>query len=168
MKYVIHFVCLLFLGSCAQAQTYISFVPSVTNTPGTLADKSNYSVAVGRQWEVFSMELDLGKTTLGKMVGSDTSVYLEIRPNLNIFQQGKFTNTLTPGIGYIFNCKENLMTELTSGVEYSLNPLIHFNINFGQYFYSGLRSASSVTFWGVSIMKYFAPSKTKGLLNKPQ
>jgi hypothetical protein len=167
MKYFLLFASLLLAGAFANAQTYLAFVPSVTNTPGTLADKSNYSLAVGRQWEVFSLELDLGKTTLGKMPGRDTSVYMEVRPNLNIFQQGKFTNTLTPGIGYIFNCKENLMTELTSGVEYSLNSTVHFNINFGQYFYSGLRSASSVTFWGVSVMKYFAPSRTKGLLNKP-
>ena len=168
MKHLLLMLWFAVLRYCAAAQTYIAFTPSVTNTEGTLADKSNYSVAIGRQWEVFSLELNLGKSTLGKMPGRDTSVYLEIRPNLNIFQQGKFTNTLTPGIGYILNSKENLMTELTSGVEYTLNPLIHFNINFGEYFYSGLRSASNTTFWGISVMKYFKPSKGKALINNPK
>lgn len=149
----------------SKGQTYISFDPSITNTAGTLAEKSNLSFEVGRQWDVFSCGLDVGKTSLGKVVGSDTTFYLEIRPNLNIFQQGKFTNTLTPGIGVIFNSEENLMTELTSGIEYAYSPLIHFNIVFGQYYYSGKYSASTVTFFGVSIMKYFAPAKTKSLIS---
>ena len=153
-----------FMSRCL-AQTYIAFVPSLTNSPGTLAEKSNISFEVGRQWDVFSLGLDIGKTTLGKIAGRDTSVYLEIRPNLNIFQQGKFTNTLTPGIGFIFNAKENLVTELTSGIEFAFSKLIHFNIYFGQYYYSGKFSASSVTFYGLSIMKYFSPPNSKSLIN---
>jgi hypothetical protein len=146
------------------AQTYISLVPSITNSPGTLAEKSNFSIEAGRQWDVFSIGVDIGKTSLGKSYGRDTTVYLEVRPNLNIFQQGKFTNTITPGIGCIFNAKETLVTEFTSGIEYAYTPLIHFNIYFGQYYYSGAISASSVTFFGLSIVKYFAPSHSKALL----
>ncbi len=145
------------------SQTYISLVPSLTNTAGTIREKSNVSFEVGRQWDVFSLGADIGKTTFGKTVGRDTTTYLEIRPNLNIFQQGKFTNTLTPGIGFIFNAEENFMTELTSGIEYSYTPLIHFNMYFGQYYYSGKYSASTVTFIGISIMKYFAPAKGRSL-----
>lgn len=150
------------------AQNYISIVPSITNSHGTLAEKSNISFEVGRQWDVFSMGIDIGKTSLGKVLGPDTTTYLEIRPNLNVFQQGKFTNTITPGIGIIFNAKENLVTEITSGIEYALSPLIHFNIYFGQYYYSGKDSESSTTFFGLSIMKYFKPYKGKGVLNNPQ
>ena len=150
---------------CGNAQTYICFAPSITNSPGTLAEKSNLSIEVGRQWDVFSLGLDIGKTSLGKVVGRDTTFYLEARPNLNIFQQGKFTNTLTPGIGCIFNSEENLMTELTTGIEYAYSPLIHINIVFGQYYYSGRTTASTVTFFGISIMKYFSPSKSKALIN---
>ncbi|MCW3124229.1 MAG: hypothetical protein JWQ38_3721 [Flavipsychrobacter sp.] len=157
---------LLFAGiaNFCDAQTYISFVPSITNTAGTIAEKSNFSFEVGRQWDVFSMGIDIGKTSLGKVVGRDTTTYLELRPNLNIFQQGKFTNTLTPGIGCIFNAKETLMTELTSGIEYSYNDLIHLNIYFGQYYYSGKISSSTATFFGLSIMKYFAPAHPKSLI----
>jgi len=153
-----------FTYSCF-AQTYISFVPSITNSPGTVAEKSNLSFELGRQWDVFSLGLDIGKTSLGKNYGRDTTVYLEVRPNLNIFQQGRFTNTLTPGVGCIFNAKETLVTEFTSGIEYTLSPLIHINIYFGQYYYSGNISASTTTFFGLSIMKYFAPSHAKALLS---
>ncbi len=96
----------------------------------------------------------------------DTTKYLEARPNLNIFQEGKFTNTLTPGIGVIFNGEENLMTELTSGIEYAYSPQIHINVVFGQYYYSGKVSASTVTFFGISVMKYFSPSKAKAIFNR--
>lgn len=148
------------------AQTYIALAPAVTNEAGTLAGKSNLSFELGRQWDVFSIGLDLGKTSLGRMKEKDTTVYLELRPNLNVFQQGKFTNTLTAGIGCIFSAKENLMTELTSGIEYALNKTWHFNMYFGQYYYSGRTDASTVTFFGVSAMFYFSEFNGKPLIKQ--
>ncbi len=156
---------LLALPFYGLAQTYISFAPSLTNEIGNLAQKSNMALELGRQWDVFSVGLAAGKTNLGKIGGRDTTAYLEIRPDLNIFQQGKFTNTLTPGIGYIFNTGQYLMFELTSGIEYSYTPLIHFNIVFGQYYYSGLVATSTVNFFGISVMKYFSPVKSRSLIN---
>ena len=161
---ILFLIIIIGISHITNAQTYICFAPSITNSPGTLAEKSNLSVEIGRQWDVFSLGLDLGKTSLGKIKGMDTTNYLEVRPNLNIFQQGKFTNTFTPGVGVIFNAEENLMTELTSGIEYAYSPLIHINVVFGQYYYSGRYTASTVTFFGVSVMKYFSPSKAKALL----
>jgi hypothetical protein len=83
------------------SQIYVSLAPSLTNSAGTLLEKGNAAIEVGRQWDVFSLGIDIGKTSLGKINGRDTTAYLELRPNLNIFQQGKFTNTFTAGIGYI-------------------------------------------------------------------
>ena len=163
-KHILSLVLLSF-AYCAHAQTYISFVPSITNSAGTLAEKSNFSFEIGRQWDVFSLGLDIGKSNLARVAGRDTATYLEIRPNLNIFQQGRFTNTLTPGIGYIFNGKEDLVTEVTSGIEYTCTSTLHFNIYFGQYFYSGKVSASNVTFFGLSVMLYFKPAKTGALIS---
>ncbi|HEY8733262.1 MAG TPA: hypothetical protein VIL90_01770, partial [Puia sp.] len=80
----------------------------------------------------------------------------------------KFTNTFTAGIGYVFNARENLITELTSGIEYSWTDRVHLNIVFGQYFYSGLYSASNTTFFGISVMWYFSPVMSTSLIrNKP-
>ena len=172
MKHQVLFLFFAFMtigmSSYCSAQTYICFAPSITNSPGTLAEKSNLSIEAGRQWDVFSLGLDIGRTSLAKASGRDTTLYLEARPNLNIFQQGKFTNTFTHGIGVIFGAEENLLTELTSGIEYAYSPLIHINVVFGQYYYSGRYTASTVTFFGISIMKYFAPAKGRALFtNKP-
>lgn len=163
MKYILATAIIALAVPHAHAQTYISLAPSVTNSEGTFAEKSNLSLEVGRQWDVFSLGLDVGKTSLGKVVGKDTTGYLELRPNLNIFQQGKFTNTFTPGIGYIFNAKQDLVTELTSGIEYSYNASLHLNVYFGQYYYSGRYASSTTTFFGVSIMYYFKPSAARSL-----
>lgn len=148
------------------SQTYISLAPSLTNTAGTIGDKSNIALEVGRQWDVFSIGIDLGKTTLSRVTGRDTTVYLELRPNLNIFQQGKFTNTFTPGIGYIFHAKENMLIEFTSGIEYSYSQSFHLNVFFGQYFYSGLKSNSNVNFFGMSAVWYFKPSQSGPLIKQ--
>lgn len=43
------------------AQTYISLAPSISNQAGTLADKMNLGLEVGRQWDVFSLGLVIAK-----------------------------------------------------------------------------------------------------------
>jgi len=159
-------ILLIFVSTRALSQTYISLAPSLTNTAGTIADKSNITIELGQQWDVFSLGLDIGKTTLSKVTTKDTSNYLELRPSLNVFQQGNFTNTLTIGIGYVFGAKENLLTELTYGIEYAFTPKTHFNVFFGQYFYSGRVSASNATFLGLSVMVYFKPNNG-GAIIKP-
>ena len=166
MRYILSLVLFVSIINNCTAQTYLSFVPSLTNSAGTLAEKANLSFEAGRQWDVFSLGADIGKTSLGKNDGRDTTVYLEVRPNLNIFQEGKFTNTLTPGIGFIFNSKENLMTELTSGIEYAYSTNWHLNIYFGQYYYSGRSSASNVTFFGLSIMYFLKPYTPGAIIGK--
>lgn len=156
--------CVLSLRSIAQ--TYLSLAPNITNDAGTFAEKLNVAIELGRQWDVFSLGLDYGKTTLARQHGRDTSNYLELRPNLNIFQEGKFVNTFTAGIGYIFSAQQTLMTELTSGIEYTANDYIHVNVYFGQYYYSGRYAASNVTFFGVSAMYYFKAAKPKSLISR--
>lgn len=163
------FLCALLLlaGFTSFAQPYVSLAPSLTNTAGTLAEKSNLALEIGQQWDVFSMGLDIGATTLAKTVGKDTTTYLELRPNLNVFQEGKFTNTFTAGIGYVFGAEESLLTEATDGIEYAYTDQLHFNVFFGNYYYSGLVSASSVSFFGVSAAYYFTPYKPSSLFQQP-
>lgn len=152
---------LLLFTLTASSQIYISLAPALTNTAGPLSEKANVAIEAGKQWGVFSAGLALGKTTLSRMHGIDTSTYLELRPNLNIFQQGRFTNTLTVGVGYIFHGEENFLTELSSGIEYSATESFHINGVFGQYYYSGLYSTSNTTFFGFSFVWYLKPSKER-------
>ena len=157
---------LLFMGYTSFSQPYISLAPSLTNTAGTIAEKSNLALEIGKQWDVFSLGLDAGETTLAKWNGKDTSTYLELRPNLNIFQEGKFTNTFTAGIGYIFGAKESLLTEVTYGIEYAYTEKLHLNVFFGNYYYSGRISASSVSFFGISGAFYFSDYKPSSLITQ--
>ena len=158
MNKILLFLSLIVICKTSTAQYYVSLAPSLTNTAGTISEKSNIALELGKQWDVFSMGIDFGKTTLTKITGRDTSNYIELRPNLNIFQVGKFTNTFTAGIGYVFTAKENLLTELTYGIEYAYTLQFHFNTFFGQYYYSGKTSASNVSFFGISAMFYFTPN----------
>jgi hypothetical protein len=167
MKQFCILIFLSFVSAVCCAQTYISLAPSLSNNAGTFAEKANFAFEVGRQWDVFSLGIDYGRTTLGKVQGKDTANYLELRPNLNIFQQGKFTNTFTAGIGYIFNSQQSLMTELTSGIEYAYTEKLHINVYFGQYYYSGRVAASTETFFGVSAAWYFTPSHAQSLISQP-
>src|SRR5665213_114942 len=146
------------------SQTYLSLAPSLTNSAGTIADKGNMALELGQQWDVFSLGIDIGKTTFSKVTGRDTTKYVELRPNLNIFQEGKFTNTFTAGIGYVFGGEEDLLTEVTYGIEYSLSDNLHLNAFFGQFYYSGKFSASNVSFFGVSAAYYFSPVKSGSLI----
>jgi hypothetical protein len=146
------------------AQTYVCLAPSISNQAGTFGDKMNLGLEVGRQWDVFSAGIVIAKNSLQKATGRDTTTYFEFRPNLNVFQQGKFTNTFTAGIGYILNAQESLLTELTYGIEYSYSPQIHFNVYFGQYYYSGRYSDSNSSFFGFSCMYYFSPNHSKPLI----
>jgi hypothetical protein len=155
-----------FSAYAASSQSYVSLAPSLTNSAGTISDKANMAIEFGQQWDVFSMGLDVGKTTFSKVTHRDTSVYFELRPNLNIFQEGKFTNTFTAGIGYVVNAKEDLITEVTYGIEYSFTNQLHFNAFFGQYYYSGRSSSSNVSFFGVSAAYYFSPVKNAAVIKK--
>jgi len=145
-------------------QTYIALAPSINNQAGSFAEKMNLNLEVGRQWDVFSLGIVVGKNSLANPGIPDTTTFVELRPNLNIFQQGKFTNTFTAGIGYIFNAQESLLTELTYGIEYAYTNQLHLNIYFGQYYFSGRYSDSNSTFFGLSFVYYFSPNNAKSLI----
>ena len=164
MRTIVLFLFLSGLRLFCAGQTYISFAPSISNQAGTFPDKINLNLEVGRQWDVFSLGMALGKTSVQKINGTDTTTFIELRPNLNVFQQGKFTNTFTAGIGYIFNAQESLLTEMTMGIEYAYSEQFHFNIDFGQYYYSGRYSDSNSTFFGISCAWYFSPNHAKPLI----
>ena len=194
MKKLLSFILLLFI-SIINAQdveaptiTYVSFSPCITNEPGNFGTKFSPTIEVGREFEdVFTLGIAVGKTNLNRQITSANDnnnyptvigttskftddVYVEVRPNLNVFQVGKFVNTFTTGVGYVFGPTKSLMLEFTSGVEYSYTDTIHLNIFYGNYYYSPFSSAPDApthfnpTFVGFSVVKFFKPSKSKGLV----
>ena len=205
MKNLLSIVFLLFTSFIiaqdldAPTITYVSFAPCITNEPGNFATKFSPTIEVGRQFnDIFTIGLAVGKTNLNRVISVPNSsynfntkigtanklgddLYLEVRPNLNVFQVGKFVNTFTTGIGYVFGPTPSLMLEFTSGVEYSYSDSLHINIFYGNYYYStfaptptmnvpsddnvqGAPEHFSPTFIGVSFVKFLKPSKAKGLV----
>lgn len=138
----------IFASTLCNAQNYFAFCPAILNKQGIIDSKFCPTLEMGRQIGALSLGVDFGYLNICK---KDTSAYIEFRPNLNIFQQGKFSNTVTIGIGYIFNVKNNILTELSTGIEYTPNKRFSYNIFLGTYYISNL----SPVFWGCSIMYYF-------------
>lgn len=168
------------------SQTYIAFAPCFTNEIGQLRTKYSPTIEIGKQFDnVFTTGLAFGKTNCTSPHSLD-DIYIEFRPNLNVFQLGRFTNTITTGIGYVFGrfsstnsnkfgyvyecgTNEALMLELTSGIEFDYSSEWHFNVFYGNYNYSSFSAPNpepihkDVTFFGFSIVKFLSPSKTKGM-----
>jgi len=158
MKKLLTIILVLVSISC-YSQPYVSFSPSLFTNAGNLKQRFSPTIEVGKQWDAFSLGFDVGRLNVTKQKSIDTTYYFEVRPNLNVFQQGLFTNTLTIGVGYIFNASENIMTELTTGIEYTPNKRWSYNIFVGTYYNSGPNSASNNNFFGLSIMYYLKPLK---------
>ena len=124
-------------------------------------------IEIGRQWDAFALGIDIGKTNFGNPNTLDNihgvipsgKWYVEFRPNLNVFQQGKFTNTITIGFGYVFNSYQNTMVEARTGIEYDFSPRIAYNVNYGYFSFNGKRLSSNQTFFGFSIMYAFVKTK---------
>jgi len=174
----------------APSVNYISFSPCITNEVGNFATKLSPTIEFGRQFQdMFTLGLAIGKTNLNRQIlhsHTDSNypqvdatankfsddIYIEVRPNLNVFQVGNFVNTFTTGIGYVFGPTPSLMLEFTSGIEYSYADTIHFNIFYGNYYYSSFDSSPDApyhfnpTFVGFSVVKFFKPVKSKGIATK--
>ena len=170
MKKTILLLFSLVLSSILKAQStaplyYIDLAPAITTNIGTIDSKFAPSIEIGKQWDVMSLGIAMGRTNCSPIGGRDTSVYYEFRPNLNIFQVGKFVNTFTPGIGFIPWSSQYMMLEMTSGIEYTWNTKTHVNFFFGQYYYSGYTSNSSASFFGVSIARFFSPYIPKAIIH---
>ena len=132
--------------------------------------KLSPTIEFGKQFQdVFTLGLAIGKTNCSSNKFTD-DLYLEFRPNLNVFQIGRFTNTISPGIGYVSGPIKSIMLEWTSGVEYALNDKVHINVFFGNYYYSSFSSDINAPshfspyFWGFSVVKFFKPTKLKSLI----
>ena len=141
------------------SQPYISFTPSMIMSSGTLQKRFNPAIEVGQQWQALSLGFDIGRMNTTRQKSNDTTYYIEVRPNLNIFQLDKFTNTMTIGLGYIFNASENCLGELSTGIEYTPNKRLSYNIYMGTYYTAGVNSSSNNIFFGISIMYYLKPLK---------
>jgi hypothetical protein len=90
--------------------------------------------------------------------GRDTVHYIEIRPTINIFSQGRFAEGLCLGGGYIFKAKQGLMTEICNSINFNISTKVAVAITQGYYFFDGTNSSRSAQYMGFAFTYNFLAS----------
>jgi hypothetical protein len=155
MKKLLVLTVVLLLTTMSYSQTYATFSPTLFTTPGTPAQKLSATVEVGRQWDALSLGLCFGKLSFAKQSSGDTTLFLEVRPTMTLFQKGKVTNTVTIGFGHIFNAQENFLVEFSTGLNYAISSKVTCGVCIGNYYNSGQFTSSSNQYAGLSVTYTF-------------
>ena len=135
---------------------YLSTLADVyVNTHGGFAKRFAPGLEFGRTYGIFDFGLATGGVS---SFGRDTSRYLEVRPTINIFSQGRFAEGLCLGAGYIFRAKQALMTEICNSINFNVTTKIAIAITQGYVFFDGTNSSRSGQYMGLSLTYNFLQS----------
>ena len=127
------------------------------NTKGGFAKRFSPAVEFGRTYGIFDFGLATGMfNTLSS--GRDTVHYIEFRPTINIFSQGRFAEGLCLGGGYIFKAKQGLMTEIYNSINFNITTKVAMAITQGYYFFDGTNSSRSGQYMGFAFTYNFLAS----------
>lgn len=135
---------------------YLSALADVyVNTHGGFAKRFAPGLEFGRTYGIFDFGLATGGVS---SLGRDTSRYLEFRPTINIFSQGRFAEGLCLGAGYIFRAKQALMTEICNSINFNVTTKVAIAITQGYVFFDGTNSSRSGQYMGLSLTYNFLQS----------
>ncbi|HEY4197811.1 MAG TPA: hypothetical protein VGM63_19860 [Mucilaginibacter sp.] len=127
---------------------YISALSDIdVNTHGGFSKRFAPGVEFGRTYGIFDVGLATGRTS---SKGLDSVQYLEFRPTINIFSQGRFAEGLCLGAGYIFGAKQALMTEICNSINFNITTKFALAITQGYVFLDGTNSNRSAQYVGLS------------------
>ena len=135
---------------------YISVLTDIfVNSRGGFAKRFGPGIEFGRTYGIF----DLGLATGGvSSLGRDSSRYIEFRPTINIFSQGRFAQGLCLGGGYLFGAKQALMTEICNSINFNVTTKIAIAITQGYMFFDGTNSSRSGQYMGFTLTYNFLQS----------
>lgn len=103
---------------------YVSALADVfVNTHGGFARRFAPGVEFGRTYGIFDFGLATGRINSFSN-GSDTARYIEFRPIINIFSQGRFAEGLCLGGGYVVGAKQALMTEICNSINFNITTKV--------------------------------------------
>ena len=142
---------------------YLTIGTSVyTNTPGSFNEKVFILTEFGRTFGIFDIGIAEGRLNLAKaMNGIDSNWFAEVRPTINVFSKGRFSESFTLGAGYIFNRKENFLTEITNCINFAPNDKLSISVCQGNYFFDGRLSTSKAQFMALAVTFNFIKKKSK-------
>ncbi len=146
-----------------------SNVNAATNTIGTFNKRISPSLEYGYTFGIFDLGLAVGKLNLVK---NDSSWFTEIRPTINIFSKGRFSEALCLAAGYKFNSSQGFMTEICNSINFNITILWSVSVLQGYYYFDGKTSNSNAQFLGINVTRNFinmkgvnAKRKRRSLLN---
>jgi hypothetical protein len=123
-----------------------------TNTAGSFNQKTFFSIEAGRTYGIFDIGFAVGRLNMvASGHGIDSNWFAEVRPTINVFSKGRFSESLTLGAGHVFNARLNFITEITNCINFSPNNNITISVCQGNYFLDGSESTSRAQFMGLSL-----------------
>jgi hypothetical protein len=151
---------------------YLAFSTNAfVKTVGGFKQRFSPSFEVGRTYGIFDIGLASGRFSYVKK-GADTTRFIELRPTINIFSKGRFSEALCFGAGYVFNAKQGLMTEICNSINFNITEIWTLSILQGYYFMDGTNDNRSTQYMGLNVTYNFLKwhtlnhaRKRKALLN---
>lgn len=132
---------------------YVSGITDVfVNTHGGFAKRLAPGIEFGRTYGIFDIGLATGRLN---SLGKDTARYMEFRPTLNIFSQGRFAEGLCLGGGYVFGARQALMTEICNSINFNITTKVALAVTQGYVFYDGTNSSRSGQYMGFTFTYNF-------------
>ncbi len=140
-----------------------------TNTTGTFNKRTAPSFEFGSTFGIFDIGLAMGRLNLLK---NDSSYFFELRPTINVFSKGRFSEGLCLGVGYRKNASQKFMTEICNSINFNFSNDWAVAIVQGYYYFDGVNSNSNAQFFGLNFTHNFLKKnsinttrKRKSLLN---
>jgi hypothetical protein len=120
------------------------------NTIGGFAKRFSPSIELGRTYGIFDIGLAMGRlNTLS--ASRDSSKFIELRPTVNIFSKGRFSEGLCLGGGYVFGAKQGFMTEICNSINFNITEIFQISVVQGYYFFDGTMSNRNTQFMGLNL-----------------
>lgn len=140
-----------------------------TNTVGTFNKRASPSLEFGSTFGIFDVGIAIGRLNLLK---NDSSYFFELRPTINVFSKGRFSEGLCLGVGYRANASQKFMTEICNSINFNFSNDWAVAVVQGYYYFDGVTSNSTAQFFGLNFTHNFlkknsinSTRKRKALLN---
>lgn len=124
------------------------------NTKGGFARRFAPSMEFGRTYGIFDIGLALGRLN-SVSSGSDTSKFIELRPTINVFSKGRFSEALCLGAGYVIKAKQGLMTEICNSINFNISETVAIAVVQGYCFFDGTNSSRNAQYMGFNLTYNF-------------
>lgn len=124
------------------------------NTKGGIAKRFAPLIEFGRTYGIFDIGIATGRLGSLRSV-RDSSIYAEVRPTINVFSKGRFSEGLCLGAGYVFGAKESLMTEICNSINFNISETAAVAVAQGYVFFDGTDGGRGTQYMGINFTYNF-------------